>query len=193
MVELLFILGVELFVIALATELLTRRVPPVARQISHENRFRVDGSFSPRRSRRENEASMKLRTDLWAVFLIIAVTGNGLALAIHNFVIPIPLGIQALAMFGGDYEEWKRDLEKEGIGGLFQDWHRSRNPEIAAAERARSQLWYAWPFVLLGCGAWAAGSFYILRMGHNRALREYITGVKFRSEENVVLDLSRAS
>ncbi len=94
------LLSAQVLLIQILVAVLCRSIPHSLTKASRDNCFRIGGSISPRRESRERKALSKIRSDLNAVLIIVALAGNWLVLMIDTLVIPLPLATESLAVFG---------------------------------------------------------------------------------------------
>jgi hypothetical protein len=187
-----FVAFTELALLVFAVHLLSRNLPRKLKSASKHNCFRLDGTRSEHRTYIESSAKRKLQTDICGSLLVVLLIGNGLALAVHSYVIPLPLGLAAMASFQPDRQAWREGIEQRNIDFRFkqnvQENHRL-NPQ--EAEQAAASLWDAWPMiVLVGIIAALAAQAYVGTM-YQRSLAEYAKGIAFRAEEYARCDISR--
>lgn len=188
------ILVIELLVVLVSIELLTLRLPEKLFEASIGNCYRIDGSTSTRRLARETKAFRKLRSDLWAVFLMVAGGGTAGLLCINEFIFPFALVSDVVAAAGasvgsGDFKESLRDY---GVDDQFMNWTRTKHrSSLATADALMRQVWLLGPVLgLLGMLTLLLGGM-ALRYAYLRALREFYHGVSSRSAEYVTLDCAR--
>ncbi|MCA9192986.1 MAG: hypothetical protein KDB03_14520 [Planctomycetales bacterium] len=192
MFDLLFLIAVELSAIAVAVEFLANRIPPEIRKAAQENCFRLEGSPSRSRTRKENKAKFKLRADLWAGFLIVAFLGNGLLLFVHSFVMPLDLGVRIVATISGSPIQARERILSEGYDVAYQRWSRSEHGSSREdATRNLRILWRLWPAFLAGGILFGVALLVGLRSVHGRALKDYSDGLAYRQEQNLNRDLAR--
>lgn len=186
------LLLLQLVAIALLTEIAYRHLPQAVAFASEENCFRMDGSLSERRKARELKAKSKVRTDLFALFLLIAISGNWLAVFVHSQIIPLPLAVQALSVFSFDAEDWHEDLKSLRVADTHSDWYRSqRQVPLTEVDAVQQDLWDGWPFLAALALAWVALSLIVLRVLYIHIVQEFYRGVQQRSHEYVTVDVTR--
>ena len=188
------ILIIEGLVMLASIELLTLRLPRQLLEASLGNCYRIDGSCSSRRLARESKAFRKLRSDLWAVFLAVAIVFTTGLVCINEFIFPFTLVSDVVAAAGasigsGDFKESLRD---RGVDDYFIDWTRDKHrTSLADADSLMRQVWLLGPVLaLLGTLTLIFGGLAI-RYAYLRSLREFYFGVSARSVEYVNLDAAR--
>jgi hypothetical protein len=187
----LVLLTVVLIAINLCVECLTHWVPAKLRELSYANCLRLDGTCSSRRSSLERRALIKIRSDLWATFLIVAFFGAIGAYAVQSqFPLKLVPDVVSAAMDGS--RDFKLGLKERGVDQQFFDWSESdANRSDEDARDRRKRLWMTWPVVLfLGVFA-VAGGIALVRYAYFRTLEEFAAGVRTRSEEYLNLDIGR--
>lgn len=186
------LLATELFTIYVCVELLTQRMPASLRTQSLANCYRLDGTRSNRRSSRERSSLRRVRSDLWAVFLIVAFIGTGGIFFIHTQVFPLSLATEVVSALQDDSVDFKGALRQRHIDDKFFQWSRSSstssNDEIAQQAR---RLWMIWPVVLVLAVASLAACVALIRYAYFRTLREFHDTVTKRATEYLNLDTSR--
>lgn len=188
----MFIFIVEAILILGGVELLHRRMPQQLREARSDNCLRIDGSFSHRRLERERQALAKVRMDLLAVFLLIALSGNWLAFFLHCEVIPLNVAMNAASEFDADTQTWKQRLRDSGVDKTFEEWSVSKaQVDHATVEAQQQLLWYAWPLIIVLVICWMIGSATFLYRAYTNTIRAYALGVASRAEYNVNLDIGR--
>jgi hypothetical protein len=187
-----FVFAVEAVLIFFGVELLHRHMPVKLREARSDNCLRIDGSYSPRRNAHERRALQKVRTDLWAVLLLIVLTGNWLVFFIHSEVIPIPVAFQAVEAFDIDSQAWKQKLRDQRVDLAYEQWTVSKVPtDRQTVESNQMLLWYSWPLVILVVAVWAIGSASFLSRAYLTIVREYASGIAARAELNLNRDITR--
>ena len=187
----LMLLIVVLMAINLCVECLTQWIPAGLRQLACSNCHRLDGTCSSRRSSLERRAISKIRSDLWATFLIVAFFGAiGVYALQSQFPLKLVPDVVSAAMDGSS--DFKLALKERGVDQQFFDWSQSdSNYSNEDARERQNRLWMTWPIiVLLGvfvfCGCVA-----LVRYAYFRTLQEFAIGVQSRSEEYLKLDIGR--
>lgn len=189
-----YLMVVQVVIIVGSVELLARNLPARLRDASRDNCYRVNGSWSRRRAAYERRAMFKLRTDLLAVFLIVALSGNALVYLVHSYVMPLPMVAQSFAAFRPNSEAWRDEIRAQRIDDRFEAWNRSQKRESHAATSRRAQLLFgAWPLGLAGGLMWLFGSASLIHLAHVRTLAEFHSGVVIRTNQHVNLDVGRIS
>jgi hypothetical protein len=187
-----FILIIEVILIFGGVELLHRCMPQQLREARSDNCRRMDGSISARRIGYERRALHKVKSDLLAVFLLIAISGNWLAFFVHYQVIPIPIAASAASEFDVDTEHWKQNLRNAGVDEEFEQWSVQRaHVDRSAVESQQQVVWSIWPWVILAVLGWAIGSAIFLHRAYFHIVRSYARGVASRAEQYLNLDIGR--
>lgn len=189
--NLFLILVMQLVTILVAVELLSRNLPQGLMKASEDNCFRLDGGRSRRRSAQERKALRKVRKDLFAVFLIVAITGNVLVLAVHTQILPLPIVGKAFSVFSLDTKEWQDNLQATRVDDMYEAWSRSKRGSTQDAVESQKLLWMGWPIVALGAAAWVLGCMYWLSFAFSKTLQEFESGITARSQKNLHLDVGR--
>ncbi len=189
---LLFAFGVQFILVIVGIEMLHRRIPPSLHEASSDNCTRLDGSLSPRRQKKEQQARLKFRLDLLAVFSIVVLTGNWLAFFVHSEVIPIPIAFQSLAAFDPDPETWKENLRDQRVSESFEEWAVTKTPATHEEVEAQQKvLWYTWPSIIGIAVIWFVGSGVFISRAYLRILREFASGIAARTQLNLNRDIAR--
>ncbi len=173
-------------------EVLVQGIPPQLLSSSRDNCCRLDGSHSERRAARERKAVRRVRTDLWGLFLILALVGSSAAVAIDQWIFPRSLLPNVVAAAFDDSQDFKSALQARQVDRSFFRWSRSStfntNDDI---RQHQTTLWAMWPIVaglaIVGCvaGVW------LIRFGYFKTLHEFQQGVQARSNEYVDVDTRR--
>ena len=176
-------------------EILMRNLPSAIRASIARNTRRLDGTRSRRRERVEKRAQQKLRRSLLFVILLIVAPGNLLLYSVHAYVIPLPIGLDAVAAFSTTPANWKQSLRDDGIEQRYDKWHKHRPGALNATDTSTMKqfLWQNWPFVLAICAAWIWLSLFVLKSLYIAALREFAEEIRSRSEQYKIHDLARSS
>ena len=200
LIALLFARGLSFWFVLLLTvliaiyvcvEVLTLGMPTKLRDLSSANCFRMDGTLSQRRSDREQRALGKIRSDLWAIFLIVVFAGT-VGLFLFHAVFPLWLVDDVVSAAGDKSGDLKLALKKAGVDDQFYQWARSTSRGSNAEIRQRQEwLWVTWPIILGLALAALVGCLALVRFAYFRALREYEFGVKARSADYLNLDIGR--
>lgn len=190
--NLCFVAMLEFSLLIFGVRLLSRNFPAPLKNAAEQNCFRLDGTRSRHRSHLEAAAAWKLRTDVLAILLIVVLTGNGLALAVHCFVIPIPLGLAAMMSFRMDRESWKDEIATQNIDLRFKADYRERHrASRQETDAVATELWSAWPLVVCGAIGWAIGMQVFATSAYRRALADYSHGIARRAKGYTARDVTR--
>ena len=182
----------EMTIAFAAVELLMRNLPTTITKAMDDNSYRIDGSFSPNRSKIERNAKSQTRRNLIIALALILAPANFLLFAVHEYVIPLPLGFEAISHFEISPDEWKEELKKEGTDGRYQAWQ-SRVSRAGVPERTHRKrlLFHSWPVVVGFVACWIVGSFLVFRSVYMSALKDLVSGIRRRSHEHEMIDFSR--
>lgn len=180
---------IEAVAVLACVELLMRNLPSTIRAAIAENTRRLDGTWSRRRERIEKRAQHKLRWNLIVVFVLLLVPGHVLLYGIHTYVIPLPVGLDAVAAFRLPLADWKQSLRDDGIEGRYEKWQDA--PNGADTRTMKQLLWRSWPLVVGSCAVWIGLSFLALKSIYIAALRELAAEIQSRSEQYKLHDLAR--
>ncbi len=186
------LLVTELIAIYVCVELLTQRMPAALRSQSEANCYRLDGTRSHRRSSRERKSLRRVRSDLWAVFLIVAFIGTGGVFFIHTQVFPLSLATEVVSALRDDPANFKGALRQRHIDDKFFRWLRSASTSSAHDIDQQAQLlWMVWPVILAMAVASLVACVALIRYAYFRTLREFHQTVTKRATEYLNLDTSR--
>ncbi len=193
MTGLLPIIVIEAVAALVCIEILMRNMPSAIRASIAANARRLDGTWSRAREQVEERALWRLRRGLCAAFLLILVPGNLLVYAVHVYVIPLPIGVDAAANFRLPVTAWKQSLREEGVERHYDRWHKSPNALNKAEVGTMKQfLWRSWPLIVGILAAWVVVSFLVLKSLYVAALRELVAGIQSRAEQYRFRDLARS-
>lgn len=182
----------EILAIYVFVEVMTKRMPAGLLDASRDNCHRLDGSRSRRRTERENKALRKVRSDLWAVMLILASVATAELYVLHSFVFPISLGVDVAAALRDNPGDLKSALRQRNVDDRFYKWSRDTTRGSKAEIRQRMQtLWIAWPVILGLLLATAVGGVWLIRYAYLRVLREFQHGIAVRAQQYLNLDTAR--
>lgn len=156
---------------------------PVVR-IAIANCFRSDGTFSRYRSRFEFRAIAGLGRSMLAVLLVILAPLLLAGLAIHSFVIPAPLAVEALLTDFSDADAWRTNPKR----GPFEDVARRHERFVMEQGGTRQDalgiqkvLWQSLPAIGI---VWLISMFvfadWICRLSR-AAFQDYHHGLRTRS------------
>lgn len=200
-VALFFMRGLSFWMVLVATEictiyvcieLLISNIPKSLQTQSQANCFRLDGSRSRRRAWRERRALGRIRSDLWAAFLIAAFIGTGGVFVIHIFLFPVGLMPDVWSAFLDNPTDFKSGLRQRHIDDKFFNWSRSWSTTGGAHIRQRAQmLWSSSPIVLALAFASLVACLGLVRYSYLRTLREFHERVNARTIEYLNLDSGR--
>ena len=180
-----------LIAIHVCVEVLTQGIPTKLRDLSRANCFRMDGTRSHRRSDRERRAIGKIRSDLWAVFLVVAFAGIT-GLFVLQTVFPLSLVDDVVAAAADESGNFKLALKEHRVDDQFFQWARSTSRSSNAEIRQQQKwLWVTWPIIVGLVLATFIGCLALVRFAYFRALREFEVGVKSRSANYLNLDIGR--
>ncbi len=182
----------QLIAISLCIEILTRHIPASLISSSRDNCFRMDGSRSHRRTARERRALRKVGSDLWAVFLMVALFGTGGIYWLNAFVFPASAAGDVISAVLDNPGDLRVALKQRGVDTEYFKWSRSTSRKSNVEIRHSQQLlWAIWPaiFILLAVGC--VGCCALIRYAYLRSLREFHDGLQRRSNEYLNLDTGR--
>lgn len=188
---LLFLFAIQALVICVVAELLVLRMPAQLRENSEVNCLRMDGTWSHHRASKERHAKSRMRYDLLAVLLMVALTGNCLAFVV-NEIMPIPLAAKAMQLFDPEPDVWKRNLRANRVDEEFERWSIQNAPlDHASVKPQQEFLWSSWPLVAFVGFLWLIGSFAFVKRAYLSILQEFASGVSKRTESNLDRDITR--
>ena len=191
MIDLFLLAALQIVVIAVAVEVLYRKMPRGLQAKAFDNCQRMDGSISYHREQTERKARSRIRSDLWAAFLGVAVVGNLFVGFVHTMVIELPIGFRALAAFDPNHKQFVANLQKSNVIAADAASRKARMGSRESTEASQRILWKVWPIVLCIALVWFFASWYALAFAHRKSLEEYASGLKRRSKEYLMRDLSR--
>ena len=188
---LVFLFALQAVLICAVAELLVQWMPAQLREKSEANCMRMNGSWSKRRAAVERRAKSRVRYDLLAVFTMVVLAGNGLALVV-NEIIPIPMAAKAMQLFDLDPGVWKENLRASRVDEEFEQWTMQNAPlDHTSVKRKQEILWSGWPLVAFIGFLWLSGSFALIKRSYLSILKEFAAGVSERTESNLALDIAR--
>ena len=180
------ILFIEFVATYFVIQTLAGNLPTTIRAGLERNCVRKDGSFSQNRAMRERKAVRQLKKDLYFALFLILIPSNALLWFVHHEVIPLPLGMDAMAAFRVSESEWKSglsDVEKD-----LQRWHESKNTNPTDREKHKRLLWKSWPLVLVGGLAWILLACRFLAAAYDRALKDLQSTILIRAQQYAIRD-----
>lgn len=182
----------EILAIYVFVEVMTQRMPSGLLNASRDNCQRLDGSRSRRRTARENKALWKVRSDLWAIMLILASVATAELYAFHSYVFPMSLGADVAAALGDGSGDLKSALRQRNVDDRFYQWSRGTTRASKAEIRHRMQtLWIAWPVIVGLVLASAVAGVWLIRYAYLRVLKEFQQGIAARAQQYLNLDTAR--
>lgn len=188
----LLLLGAQLIAIYVCVEILTQRIPASLRKQSQDNCYRLDGTRSSRRASRERKGVRKIRSDLWAAFLVVAFIGTSGVFLIDTQVLPLSLGTEVVSALFDDPADFKGALRQRHVDDKFFQWSRrtstGSNADIA---QQTQRLWMLWPAILALGVASLVACVALIRYTYLRSLREFHDKVNARATEYLNLDTGR--
>ncbi len=186
------LVATEIIAIYMSVEVLARGMPAKLLSASSDNCYRLDGSRSERRATRELNAVRKVRTDLWGLFLILALVGTSAVVVVDLWVFPQALVPDIVAAALDDSQDFKTALQSRHVDQGFFRWSRNSSRNTNNEIRQHQELLRAaWPGIvglaIVGCvaGVW------LFRFGYFKTLHEFQLGVAARSEEYLNVDARR--
>ena len=187
----ILLLSTEAFLILMVIGFLFRGIPASLCKASRDNCYRIDGSISSRREKRERAARAKIRSDLFAILLIVALSGNLLALAIHSLVIPLPVAAETLALFNFDADSWRDAIRDRSLDRQYSEWVAIEHAGNSHLDQKQHFVKATFPVVVCAALAWLVGSFVLIWYSYLSTMREYDRGIKVRFMEYLNLDIGR--
>jgi hypothetical protein len=170
---------------------LCRGIPSSLTKASRDNCYRMDGSISPRREARERSAKSKIRSDLFAILLMVALSGNWIALAINSLVIPLPVAAETLSAFSFDIDAWRNEISDRNLDRQYSEWVALEHDGGVKSDKNQHFVKATFPVVFGAALAWLVGSFLLIWHAYLSTMREYSAGIKSRFTEYLNLDIGR--
>ena len=195
MVGVLILFVVEAIVAIALAEILMRNLPRTIRETMAANSRRLDGSFSSHRRKSEGRELKKLRQNVIVGFALTLLPLNLGVSLFHLYVIPLPLGMEAMLNWRLSPDEWKESIRSSGVGSRFDHWKMQRPGGASGKDReaARQLLWRMWPALLGVIVLWLVISFMAVQSFYLAALKVLKRGVDYRSQQYMYRDVSRFS
>lgn len=133
----------------------------------------------------------KIRSDLWATFLIVAFfSAIGVYALQSQFPLKLVPNVVSAAMDGSS--DFKLALKERGVDQQFFDWSESdSNYSNEDARERQNRLWMTWPIIVLLGVLVFCGCIALVRYAYFRTLQEFAIGVRSRYEEYLNLDIGR--
>jgi hypothetical protein len=181
----------EAFSIVMVVGFLCRGIPSSLTKASRDNCYRMDGSISPRREARERTAKSKIRSDLFAILLMVALSGNWIALAINSLVIPLPVAAETLSAFSFDIDAWRNAIRDRNLDRQYSEWVAMEHDGGVKSDKNQHFVKATFPVVFGAALAWLVGSFLLIWHAYLSTMREYSAGIKSRFTEYLNLDIGR--
>ena len=173
-----------------SSEVLTLAMPRSVRARSVANCVRGDGSWSSGRASVEKHALSRLRRNLVYVMRLCAIPSMFGLWVFNREVIPIGLGVEALASVSSDPDQWKSALREEEQ--RFDRWQKSSTlaSSVDVSQHKRA-LWESWPIVVLGGVLWLVLVFTVVAKYYIYCIRKFRQSVCSRANDYRWRDLSR--
>ncbi len=187
----ILLLSTEAFLILMVVGFLFRGIPASLYKASRDNCYRIDGSISQRREARERAAKLKIRSDLFAILLIVALSGNLLAFAIHSLVIPLPVATETLTLFSFDTNSWRDAIRERNLDRQYSEWVAIEHAGNSRIDPNQHFVKATFPVVVCAALAWLVGSFTVVWYAYLSTMREFNAGIKSRFTEYLNLDIGR--
>ena len=177
---------IELVVVYIVVTTLATRIPAAIRKGMERNCKRSDGSLSPGRVSAELAAVRKLKSDLLFTVLLLLIPTNILLWYVHNEVVPLSLGLDAIASFRVDEDEWKSGLADEEQD--FDRWAKSKGVFPTTRENHKRLLWRLWPMLIIAGLVWVVIAFRVLAFAYQHSLKELQTSINIRAQHYGIRD-----
>ncbi len=181
----------EVVLIWLVLTILYRGVPTSLCNASDANCYRVDGRKSPRRVVRERIARAKIRSDLFAVLILVVMSGNLVVFVLDAVLMPMTIASETLAVFSFDPGSWREKISDQNLDRDFMVWQ-------GLGQFGNSDLYSQPHFVkssfpiLIGTAIlWLVGSCVLIRRAYQISLRRFCDGIQSRGNEYFNVDLGR--
>lgn len=174
-----------IFLISLGIAFIVMTFPYRVIGLARSNCYRKDGRISPNRTKREIRKATSLVGELLLFPLISAGVITGVLLAIHTFVIPVPLVVDVAQMFSPDAAVWDERTETGelgDVGRIYEEWNDERGYSDERNYSVRKFLKRNW-FVLALLALAGAGLTYWFVTGYYvQAVTDYHDGLLRRKE-----------
>lgn len=180
---------IELLLIFVFVRLLIGNVPFALRRAQMHNCVRADGSWSENREAVENSELSRLSNNMYGACLLLLIPTHLLIWYVNSEVIPISVGIDAMASWAVSESDWKANLrdEQRELGR----WWKRRSLSTGALENHKQFLWNYWPAMLLGFASWIALGFSYLWKTYYQSLKELEHSIYERAQQYRLRDFAR--
>lgn len=181
----------QVLLIQILVAILCRSIPHSLTKASRDNCYRIGGSISPRRESRERKALSKIRSNLNAVLIIVALSGNWLVLMIDTLVIPLPVATESLAAFSMDANSWREEISDRNLDREYTTWlglgQFGNGETIGQPHFVKTSFPILFGLTL----GWIIGSGVFIRYAYLYTIRDFYAGIRSRSTEYINLDIGR--
>ena len=185
------LVALEIVLVGAAWFLLSFGVPENIVEVSRGNCYRMDGTKSSRRSRREFKATMGFRLDLLAFLIMVAFSGNALVLVIDSFVIPLSFVSDSLGLFSFDLDLWRTEISDRNLDRDYSLWRGVGQLGNHEVQQQPHFVKTAFPVVFGAMLAWVVGCLCFVRYSYQCAMQKYCMGIRSRCNEYLNLDIGR--
>ncbi len=187
MVVLLF----EVALICLLVIFLSLKIPSSLVKASDDNCYRLDGSRSRRRELRERNALVRIRLDLFAVLIIVALSGNLLYFLIDYYLIPLSIVSETVNAFTFNLDAWRDEISDRNLDRDYFNWSglgQFGNSELQAQPHFVKA---SFPIIFGASIAWLICSLYFIRFAYGCTMSQYRQGIGLRCNEYLNVDIGR--
>ena len=153
-------------------------LPQESRRRIRLNCYRLDGSWSLARALREFDHLLDLTGKALLVPGFLLLTGNLSVLAVHWFVIPLPLATEVFDRFHPHPRQWEHGIEDARAGDLTQkheEWYVAQGGSEETARFWQDVMWSTWPVLGLGAFVLVLLAFRLTGKAYGLALKEFHT------------------
>lgn len=177
--------GLALVLMGLAIAFVALTFPYRMMSLTVANCRRSDGRRSSRRTKREVRKLISLIGDLLLFPVLSTTFVMAIVLAVHTFVIPIPLVVDVMGMFSPDSAVWEERTETGelgDVGRIYGKWSDEQGYSSDRAYNVRKFLKRNW-FILLLLAIVVVVIAYVFITGYYvSCLKSYHEGLLKRKE-----------
>ncbi|MCR9199529.1 MAG: hypothetical protein NXI04_12855 [Planctomycetaceae bacterium] len=147
-------------------------------EMMQQNSYRLDGSFSQRRSNREYRSLAAHAGNLLTPALLIGLIAFVSTTYFFERVMPFPVFLESLTVWDSDPETQDRNLEQ--LGRSHSEAMTERGISAENIRIIQQSLWRDWPNVLLAIVVFFVVAFVVFVGMASRSAAELVAGIRHR-------------
>ena len=151
-------------------------LPGQLREASHHGAYRRDGTLSPRRRQIERTCRLRFAADAMGVIVLASLPILFSAFAIHQWIVPADLAIEAIGRFHPDPDVFRARVEDDKVHNVREahtKWAERERYSAEGVKTVQATAWHAWPIIAMAMLLLSVVSIWFLVTAINRLVKRF--------------------